>query len=200
MPPSQSISSKSNSAVQPATPVSTSPRHALSATGDSIGDFRTPFSGPPSTAQPLSYGYPMELENDSHHAPGTNGCKYHAAFHLRRTNDRSTCATAFLSLPTPYRHSVATDQQLLAVFYSSRKSIVATFTFDSEFCIRKRIERFRWTHSSRHEHELHHVLRSSRWTLGSAAIVPTAITLNVLRKHRRSSTAVSWSRPRHSKR
>ncbi|EMD64200.1 hypothetical protein GGP41_006638 [Bipolaris sorokiniana] len=73
MPQSQSISTKSNSAVQPATPVSTSPRHPLSASGDAMGDFRTPFSGPPSAAQPLSYGYPMELENDPHHAPGSNG-------------------------------------------------------------------------------------------------------------------------------
>jgi hypothetical protein len=73
MPPSQSISTKSNSAVQPATPISTSPGNPLSASGDNIVEFRTPFSGPPSAAQSLSYGYPMELENDAHHAPGPNG-------------------------------------------------------------------------------------------------------------------------------
>lgn len=73
MPPSQSVSSKSNSAVQPATPVSSSPRNPLSGSGDAMGDFRTPFSGPPSAAQPLTYGYPVELENDPHHAPSLNG-------------------------------------------------------------------------------------------------------------------------------
>jgi len=72
MPQPQSVSSKSNSAVQPATPVATSPRNPLSASGDGMGEFRTPFSGPPSSAQSLSYGYPVESEGDPH-APGSNG-------------------------------------------------------------------------------------------------------------------------------
>ncbi|KAG9185758.1 hypothetical protein G6011_07089 [Alternaria panax] len=68
MPQPPSISSKSSSAVQPATPVATSPRQS-----DAMGDFRTPFSGPASNRPPPSFGYNGEHENDSHHASVASG-------------------------------------------------------------------------------------------------------------------------------
>ncbi|KAI4646295.1 uncharacterized protein J4E78_009217 [Alternaria triticimaculans] len=78
MPQPQSISSKSGSAVQPATPVSTSPRHPLSSSGDAM-EFRTPFSGPASNGQPPSFGYHGDHDSDPHHASVTSGRRFNAA-------------------------------------------------------------------------------------------------------------------------
>ncbi|RYO21769.1 hypothetical protein AA0111_g9623 [Alternaria arborescens] len=64
LPHVPTISSKSGSAVQPATPVATSPRHS-----DAMGEFRTPFSGPASNGQPPSFGYHGDHESDRHQVP-----------------------------------------------------------------------------------------------------------------------------------
>jgi len=71
MPQPQTMSSKPSNAVQPATPVPSSPRNPLSASSDGMGEFRTPLSGP--TAPYPSYGYHGEPDSDPHHAPTSNG-------------------------------------------------------------------------------------------------------------------------------
>jgi hypothetical protein len=68
MPQVPAISSRSSSAVQPATPGATLPQY-----GNATGAFRTQFSGPASNGQPLSFGYHGEHVSNPHCASVGSG-------------------------------------------------------------------------------------------------------------------------------
>jgi hypothetical protein len=134
VPQSQAGSSKPGSSAQPSTPATTSPGHPLPPLGEARPEFRTPFSGP--TAQPSSYGYQGEPEIDPHHAPTSSGRECVRCFETADANATSTITTVALPLPPSNRNSVATSKQLPTILHCSRKSFVATLTFNSELCIR----------------------------------------------------------------
>ncbi|KAF1941951.1 hypothetical protein EJ02DRAFT_185427 [Clathrospora elynae] len=73
MPQSQAVSSSSSSVVQPRTPTTTSPHHPPPTSDETLGEFRTPFSGHTSTGQPSGYGFQGVSENEPHNAPASSG-------------------------------------------------------------------------------------------------------------------------------
>jgi len=134
MPQPPTMSSKPSNAVQPATPVATSPRNPLSASSDGMGEFRTPLSGP--NAPYPSYGYHGEADNDPHHAPTSNGRKCCEYLRLPNANIDSTRTATSLPLSPSNRDTVAPNKRLSAIIHCSGESFMAALAFYSKLSIR----------------------------------------------------------------
>lgn len=103
---SQGFASKDTSPGHPSTPATSSPRHLPSGSGESVGEFRTPFIGTSSATQASSYGYQGESEIDPHQTPvsGRSECS-----HWTFESYALTVAVPVQQPSYPYPHPIETQ-------------------------------------------------------------------------------------------
>lgn len=104
MPHSQSVMSIDGSSGQPATPTTSSPRHPSAKSGDRVGEFRAPFSGPPSAVPPTGFGFHEESESDPRQPATSRGSKYELV-----VLENLLTIIVPVQQPYPYPHPIETQ-------------------------------------------------------------------------------------------
>jgi hypothetical protein len=117
--------SKDSTTGTPNTSAATSPHHSVPVSGDKLPEFRTPFPAAVPATRNTPYGFQAETDIDPHHSPIVGGgelpCCASSLYALTVT---SAFSATIILIPSSYRDSMATSNQLPPIFHNGRESVI----------------------------------------------------------------------------